>query len=167
MVANSVYCRRHAGIMAAVLALPDEERELPDLDNRAPSLLEYIARRLHASAVQLLQQEGGAHPGSAINVDPMHATMAGTPRVRGWEHRWRLLDQTGPLATVGIRIDEESDSTVQVKVDGNVVHIAQPPWISERGSGSEEGDSARRELFDRDLVGAMTEGLARRHQAGY
>ncbi len=167
MVADSVFCRRHAGVMAAVLALPEEERELPDLDNRAPSLLEYTARRLHASAVQLLQQEGAARPGSAINVDPMHATMAGTPRVRGWEHRWRLLDHTGPLATVGIRVDEDVDSTVQVKVDGNVVYAAQPPWIAERGSWSEEGDSGRRELFDRELVGAMAEGLARRQQFGY
>jgi hypothetical protein len=153
--------------MAAVLALPDEERELPDIDNRAPSLLEYMARRLHAGAVELLQQEGAQRPGSAITVDSLHATMAGTPRVRGWEHRWRLLDHTGPLSTVGLRVDEERDSVVQVKVDGNVVHTAEPPWIAERGTGSEEGDSARRELFDRDLMSAMAEGLQRRHRVGY
>ena len=166
-MANSVYCRRHAGVVAAVLTLPDEEREFPDLDNRAPSLLEYIARRVHPIAVELLQQEGAARPGSTINVDAMHVTMAGTPRVRGWEHRWRLLDHTGPLATVGLRVDEESDGIVQVKVDAIVVYTAEPPWIAERGSGSEEGDSARRELFDRDLVSAMAEGLQRRRQIGY
>ncbi|HXA41515.1 MAG TPA: hypothetical protein VNV65_01240 [Candidatus Solibacter sp.] len=167
LVASSVFCRRHAGVVAAVLTLPEEEREFPDLDNRAPSLLEYIARRVHPNAVELLQQEGAARPGSTINVDAMHVTMAGTPRVRGWEHRWRLLDHTGPLATVGLRVDEESDSIVQVKVDANVVYTAEPPWIAERGSGSEEGDSARRELFDRDLVSAMAEGLQRRRQVGY
>ncbi len=153
--------------MAAVLALPEEERELPDFDNRAPSLLEYMARRLHTGAVQLLQEAGADRPGSAINVDPMHVTMAGTPRTRGWEHRWRLLEHTGPLATVGLRVDEEMDSVVQIKVDGNVVYTAEPPWIAERDTGSEEGDSARRELFDRDLVSAMAEGLRSRHQFRY
>lgn len=166
LVAGGAYCRRHAGVMAAVLTLPEEERELPDLSNRAPSLLEFTARRLHEGAVQLMQAEGATKPGSSIHVDAMHVTMAGTPRVRGWEHRWRLLDNTGPLATVGLRVNEEADSIVQVKVDGNVVHTAQPPWIAERG-GSEEGDVARRELFDRELLGAMAVGLQRRAQFNY
>jgi hypothetical protein len=167
LVADGVYCRRHAGVMAALLTLPEEEREAPDLDNRAPSLLEHVARRLHQAAVQMLQTRGAEYPGSSIVVDALHMTMAGTPRVRGWEHRWRLLDHTGPLATIGIRVDEETDSLVQVKVDGALVHTAEPPWIAVRTTASEEEDAARRLAFEQDLINAMFQSLERRHEFRY
>jgi hypothetical protein len=167
VVGEAVYCRRHAGVMAALLTLPEEDRECPDLDNRAPSLLEHVARRLHQGAVQMLQARGAEYPGSSIVVDALHMAMAGTPRVRGWEHRWRLLDHTGPLATVGIRVDEDTDSLVQVKVDGGVVHTAEPPWIAARTAGSEREDAARRQAYEQELINAMFESLQRRHEFRY
>jgi hypothetical protein len=92
-------------------------------------------------------------------------TMAGTARIRGWEHRWRLLDHTGPLATIGIRVDEDTDSLVQVKVDGAVVHTAEPPWIAARTAGSDEEDAARREAYEQALINAMFESLQRRQES--
>jgi hypothetical protein len=167
VVGDAVYCRRHASVIAALLALPEDDREVPDLDNRAPSLLEYMARRLHSAAVQMLQARGAGSPGSSIMVDAMHMHLAGTPRLRGWEHRWRLLDHTGPLATVGIRIDEETDHLVQVKVDGAVVHSAEPPWIAARAAGSDADDAVHRQAYDQELVNAMFEGLRRRQEMHY
>jgi hypothetical protein len=155
IVDGRVFCRRHAGIMVAILDLPDYERELPDLANRAPSLVEFMARRLHAGVVQLLQAIGAEHPGASIAADGLHATMSGAPRVRGWEHKWRLLDNTGPLATLAVRVDEEADSVVQVRVDGSVVKSAVPPWITEREPASPEADAARREAFDIELLTSM------------
>ena len=162
LVGEVVYCRRHAGVMAVLLTLPEEDRERPDLDKRAPSLLEHVARRLNQPAMQMLQARGAQYPGSSIVVDALHMTMAGTPRVRGWEHRWRLLDHTGPLGTVGIRVDEDTDSLVQVKVDGVVVHTAEPPWIATRTAGSDEEDVARRQAYEQELINAMFESLQRR-----
>jgi hypothetical protein len=167
VVGEAVYCRRHAGVMAALLTLPEEDRGCPDLDNRAPSLLEHVARRLHQGAVQMLQARGAEYPGSSIVVDALHMTMAGTPRVRGWEHRWRLSDHTGPLATVGIRVDEDTDSLVQVKVDGGVVHTAEPPWIAARTTKSVEEDAARRQAYEQELINAMFESLQRRREFRY
>jgi hypothetical protein len=167
MVGEAAYCRRHAGMMAALLTLPEEDRECPDLDNRAASLLEHVARRLHQPAVQMLQARGIESPGSSIVVDALHMTKGGPPRVRGWEHRWRLVDHTGPLATIGLRVDEETDSLVQVKVDGAVVRTAEPPWIAVRVAGSDEEDTARREAYEQELINAMFESLQRRQEFGY
>jgi hypothetical protein len=153
--------------MAALLTLPEDDRELPDLDNRAPSLLEYEARQLHQAAVQMLQARGAQSLGSSIAVDALHLTLAGTPRLRGWEHRWRLFDHTGPLATVGLRVDEDTDSIVQVKVDGGVVHTAEPPWINARVTASEEDDAAMRQAFHQGLINAMFEGLKHRLELHY
>src|ERR1700716_569514 len=155
IVEERVYCRRHAGIMVAILDLPDYEREFPDIENRAPSLVEFMARRLHAGVVQLLQAIGAEHPGASIAADGLHATMSGAPRVRGWEHKWRLFDNTGPLATLAVRVDEEADSIVQVRVDGSVVKTAVPPWITERVAPSPEADVARRDAFDVELLTSM------------
>lgn len=155
IVGDRVFCRRHAGIMVAILDLPEDEREFPDLENRAPSLVEFMARRLHAGAVQLLQAIGAEHPGASIAADGLHATMSGAPRARGWEHKWRLFDNTGPLATLAVRVDEEADSVVQVRVDGSVVKSAVPPWITERVAPSPEADVARRDAFDIELLTSM------------
>jgi hypothetical protein len=157
IVDGRVHCRRHAGIMVAILDLPDYERELPDLANRAPALVEFMARRLHAGMVQLLQAVGAEHPGASIAADGLHATVSGSGahRSRGWEHKWRLYDNTGPLATLAIRVDEEADSVVQVRVDGSVVKSAIPPWITERAAASPEADVARRDAFDTELLTAM------------
>jgi hypothetical protein len=141
--------------MVAILDLPEDEREFPDLENRAPSLVEHMARRLHAGAVQLLQAIGAEHPGASIAADGLHATMSGLPRVRGWEHKWRLYDNSGPLATLAVRVDEDTDSVVQVRVDGSVVRSAVPPWISDREAASPEADAARREEFDIELLTSM------------
>ena len=167
VVGEAFYCRRHAGMMAALLTLPEEDRECPDLDNRAPSLLEHVARRLHQAAVQMLQEMGAEYPGSSIVVDALHVTKGGPPRVRGWEHRWRLLDHTGPLATIGIRVDEDADIVVQVKVDGVVVHTAEPPWIAVRAAASDEEETARRQDYEQELINAMFESLQRRHEFRY
>ena len=167
LVGDAVYCRRHAGVMAALVTLPAEERDPPDLDNRAPSLLEFVARRLHSPAVQMLQARGVTYPGSSIMVDAMHMVMAGTPRIRGWEHRWRLLDHTGPLATIGIRVEEEADNFVQVKVDSSIVHTAEPPWIAVRVAGTDEEEALRRQAFDQELINAMYAGLQARQEFRY
>jgi hypothetical protein len=167
MVGESVYCRRHATVIAALLTVPEDEREVPDLDNRAPSLLEFVARRLHEPAVQMLQARGAGSPGSSIVVDAIHMTMAGTPRIRGWEHRWRLLDHTGPLATIGLRVDEDTDILVQVKVDGAVVHSAEPPWIATRAVASDEAEAAGRLAYEQELINAMFDSLKRRQEFRY
>jgi hypothetical protein len=150
-------------VIAALLTLPEEDRERPDLDNRAPSLLEHVTRRLHEPAVQMLLARGAGSPGSSIVVDAIHMTMAGTPRIRGWEHRWRLLDNTGPLATIAIHVDDETDTLVQVKVNGAVVHSAEPPWIATRGVGSDEEETTRRTAYEQELINAVSESLRHRH----
>jgi hypothetical protein len=150
--------------MVALLLVPEEERALPDLDNRAPSLVEFMAGRLHDAVVNILQATAAAHPGASIGTDGLHVTRAGMPRVRGWQHQWRLFDHTGPLTTVALHVDEETDDLVQARVNGTVVHQAVPPWITQRMAPSEDDDIARREAFDQELLSAIRQALSARQQ---
>ena len=167
IVGTAIYCRRHAGVMVALLSAPEDERDFPDLDNRAPSLVEFMAGRLHAGIVWILEATAAAYPGASIGTDGLHITRSGMPRVRGWQHQWRLFDPTGPLATLALRVDEETDDLVQARVDGSVVHKAVPPWISQRAAPSEEEDVARREAFDDELLSAMWQAISVRSGKHY
>src|ERR1700737_1550074 len=93
IVGTALYCRRPAGVMVALLAAPEEERDFPDLDNRAPSLVEFMARRLHAGVVNILEATAAAYPGASVGTDGLHITRPGMPRQPDWQHRWRLFAQ--------------------------------------------------------------------------
>jgi hypothetical protein len=153
--------------MVALLSVPEEERDFPDLDNRAPSLVEFMARRLHAGIVSILEVTAAAHPGASIGTDGLHITRTGMPRVRGWQHQWRLFDPTGPLTTLALRVDDETDDLVQARVDAVVVYKAVPPWITQRTAQSQDADLARREAFDQELLAAMWQAVSLRNSKAY
>src|SRR6202035_85258 len=52
------YCRRHAGVLRAVGAEVTPQGGLPDIDNRAPSLVSWIARDLDAAVRRVLAGGG-------------------------------------------------------------------------------------------------------------
>lgn len=158
---GAVYCRRHAGVMRALLSVPEEERDPPELDNRAPSLCEWVALSIEAPVMHMLSTMAAQRPGAQVISDGLHLLMSGTPRVRGWEHKWRLFDHTGPLQSLGIRIDEPHDESVLVKVNGRVVFETVPPWVTNRDTPSPEEDSRRRIAFHQALLDAMAEGMRR------
>jgi len=99
VVGRAPYCPRHAGVVRALAHAPEEEREYPDVGNRAPSLCEWMAAALEESVQPLLAHYRAYRPDSSVAPESLTMAPTGTPRVRGWEHRWRLLDHTGPLAT--------------------------------------------------------------------
>ena len=164
-VGGGVFCRRHAGVVRALLSVPEEERDYPELDNRAPSLCEWVSLSIHASVLHVLMAMAAQRPGSSVVSDGLHLVMTGTPRVRGWEHKWRLFDQTGPLQTAGIHIDEPTDTLVQVRVNGKVVYGAVPPWVGASDAASPEEDARRRVEFHQTLIDVMVEHL--RQQVGF
>jgi hypothetical protein len=155
LVQGAVYCRRHLGIVNALLLVPPEEREFPDITNRAPSLSEWMANRLDPSLRALMDRYVSSNPDCRLVVDVLHLVISGVPRVRGWEHKWRLVDHTGPRLTVAIRVEENDDRTVHARVEGHEVAAAVPPWIIERTAASPEEDDRRRQEFDQRLVDAI------------
>ena len=161
---NGVFCRRHAGVVRALLLVPEDEREFPDLDNRAPALCEWIAIHLDGPVTQMLQQFSAGFPGSSMALDGLHLVHTGVPRVRAWEHKWRIVDNTGPLETVGIRVEEPADSLVIVKVNGRVVEQSVPPWITDRMARSPTEEAERRAVYHHTLLMAMYDAIVRQIQ---
>jgi len=154
VVAGEPYCRRHASIIRALEHVPVGERDLPEVDNRAPSLCEWMAARCDGYLGQLMQSLAARHAGSKFTTDGLHLVFSGVPRVHAWEHTWRVVDHTGPLYTVTVRVEETRDDVVIARVNGAAVFDARPPWITERAVAP-EADEARRSAFDSELLGAV------------
>ncbi len=140
------YCRRHAGVVRAVGAEATPSGGLPDVDNRAPSLVSWIARDLDANVRRLLT--GAARSGESVIADEtVHVARDFNRRAR-WEQSWRLVDHTGVILKVTIQVLEENDSLVRVHVGSGVIADGVPPWIVRRAeTGDMETDTAQRQRF--------------------
>ena len=79
------YCRRHAGVMRAVGAEATPQGGLPDVDNRAPSLVNWIARDLDENVRRLLT--GVARPGESVIADETVHVARDFNRKARWEQR--------------------------------------------------------------------------------
>lgn len=155
MMNGAPYCRRHARLHGAIPAgsfLAD--RGLPDVDNRAPSLVNWIGDALDPSLMALL--ESLRRPGTAdeVGTEPVHHVRPADGRLR-WDRAWKLFDHTGILAKVTVEIEEARDPEVDVRVGRQLVVSTVPPWIARRRRGEpaldEAADHAEREQFYRDI----------------
>lgn len=134
---HAFYCRRHAGVVRAVGSQTTPGSGLPDLDNRAPSLVNWIARDLDANVRQLLAASAGR--GESIIADDTVRVVRDFNRNARWEQSWRLVDHTGLILKVTIQVLEENNSLVRVHVGSGVIADGVPPWIVRR---SDDGDMA-------------------------
>jgi len=135
LVDGAFYCRRHAGVVRAVGSVATPGSGLPDLDNRAPSLVHWIARDLDENVRRLLTASAGR--GESVIADETVRVVRDFNRNARWEQSWRLVDHTGLILKVTVQVFEDNDSLVRVHVGSGVIADGVPPWIVRR---SEEGD---------------------------
>ena len=149
--------------MRAISAIPYEEIEPPDLDNRALSLCEWVAADLDADLRRIL--EGLSQGEEAwVYAQPLSLMMQRSLGIRAWARGWTLANQTGVLRKVGIHVDEAEDARVVATADGKEVSSETPPWISDRGTPiSEDAVARRRSEFRQRLITAIDKAL---HQPG-
>lgn len=144
-------CRRHASVM---LAIPEDERlNPPDRDNRAPSLLDWMARDLDPDIRSALDTV--RLPGDHFTTEPAHLAHIGPQRIRAWVRTWKLMDHTGFSHWVAVDVPEVSQTEVAIRVDGVVVARAEPPWIRARRQGitlSPEEDAEERQRFRDGII---------------
>ncbi len=162
-----VYCRRHAGTIAAIGYF--ERSGMPDLDNRAPSLVNWVARDLDAFITDTLV--GVAGPGERFVREPLVSTFPERTGIRRYERTWKLVDHTGVRLVVALFVRGEEDVTVRVRVGATVAAEGIPPWIERRLQGTEVGaatDRSQRDLFYGFLQKHILEGVRREraHEAG-
>jgi hypothetical protein len=162
VVINGVpYCRRHASTVRAIGSLATDPNGLPDLDDRTPSLVNWIARELdgHIRA----QLEAAAREGeSVVTDDTVHLSRDSNRNLR-WERSWRLVEHTGLVLKVGIHVSEENDALVRINVGSEMVADGIPPWIARRRMGEEVDvaiDVAQRQLFFQYLQESITKAVA-------
>jgi hypothetical protein len=152
IVGGLVFCRRHGSTIKAIGENALDIMGWPDIDNRAPSLVNWIARELDDRVRGLLDEviEGEER----ILVDRTVGMAYDQDRRRRWERSWKLVETTGLVMKISISVDEREDALVSVRVGKDTVAQGVPPWIARRHSGEDldpDVDRLRRELFYRFL----------------
>ncbi len=164
-IEDRVYCRRHAGVVSALPSLDDSLAvSLPDLDNRAPSLVGWVSRQIDGDVWRLLLKELSSGSGGQLVADPVTLIFVGIGRQRAWERSWRLDSHVGIALRVSIVVEESDDTVVTVKVGGNAVEQVVPPWIAHRSRGETipaDEDRKEREEFYQRVLDSIERGLGR------
>lgn len=129
------YCRRHADTLQAIGELAAEPNGLPDVNDRAPSLVNWIARDLDQSIRLLLGR--AARGGESVVIDhAVHLVHDHSHRAR-WEQSWRIVEHAGLVLKVSVHITDDNDTLVHVRVGAEKVAYRVPPWITRRCEGVE------------------------------
>jgi hypothetical protein len=151
VVEGRVFCRRHARLVAAVGGQFQMAQALPDLDNRSPSLADYVGDALEPRVLELLW--GLCRPGSndQVAAEPLRVVHPMAGGTRHWDRTWKIFDHTGVIVQVAVEVHEGHDPEVDIKVGRTLVGRAIPPWIDRRRQGlpplSPDEDAAERRRF--------------------
>lgn len=147
-VAGFAYCRRHASTMNAIEGA-ETVAGLPDLDNRAPSLVGWVSRDLEGPIREVLARVAPA-AGATLVADPVRLVITPGGGTRRWAKTWKVVDNASVLNRVSIEVDELDDCQVSARVDSELIGRGVPPWIANRQAGRqvEPGvDAAERAQF--------------------
>jgi hypothetical protein len=142
------YCRRHASTVRAIGPLATDPNGRPDLNDRTPSLVNWISKELdtHIRA----QLEAAALEGESVVADESVHLSRDYNRNLRWERSWRLIENTGLVLKIVISVSEENDALVRINVGSEMVADGIPPWIARRRMGEDVDvaiDVAQRQLF--------------------
>jgi hypothetical protein len=165
-VGGVVYCRRHAGTISAMGA-DTEIGALPELENRGPSLVSWVADEIGPEVEGLLRR--AARGGESVKTESAVKVIFDHKRRRRWERSWKLIEPTGISLKVALTVNEdEDDALIDVRVNSNVIARGVPPWIARRRAGLGVGgqvDKDQRELFHRFFINHIAEEVAAQRTA--
>ena len=140
---------------------PDAAQSLPDLENRAPSLVNWVGSHIDANLRSLLSRYSIAD----ARVVGSWTRPVGSPSRRTWARHWKALSNAGIDLTISLEVSEAEDTIVSACVDEEKVITVEPPWITARQHGLEltkEQDATARSYFYTDLVEALEAKLKAR-----
>lgn len=162
MFNDSAYCRRHASTVAA-LSNGFYQLALPDLDNRAPSLVGWMSGELDAPIRRALRASSLGEETTLV-ADPVRLTSSGASSPRCWARAWKLVDHLGVVHQVSIEVEEDAQAVVAVRVDNDLIGRSVPPWIERRqdvGAVTPDEDAAARTAFNQALAESVRAFLSR------
>jgi len=157
------YCLRHAGVMDAILDAPLSLMCKPDLDNRAPSLVAWVARDIDPALREMLMT--ASNPGDSVITEVIRPLVAADGVGQAWRRGWRIVRDDGSIRLrVGVEVAESRDAEVLVTVQIDSVAAHVPPWITARKRGDVmTPDEARdlRSLYYQFLLGQIATAAAK------
>jgi hypothetical protein len=159
-VSSTRYCRRHANTLQALDTTSGHAVTVPDVTDRAASLVNWIARDLDASIRTSLTQ--AARAGETVVADDYVQLIRNQTREARWERGWRLVDHTGLVLKVTLFVDESDDSVVYIRLGEIIIGSGTPPWIANRSTGSVSDtsiDVAQRRTFYQSIETAISAAL--------
>ncbi|MDX6338740.1 MAG: hypothetical protein QOG05_6080 [Streptosporangiaceae bacterium] len=130
IVFGKVLCRRHARIVTAVGPMW-HSRVLPDLENRAPSLANWVCSQLDGPIRALLARNFGSQTLSVSAVG-----IGVSRRDRMWGTAWKVVSPQGIDLSINAIVSEADPNTVLVMYDGLLFRELAAPWIEAHQTGS-------------------------------
>ncbi len=161
VIEGAPYCRRHASTVRAIGALASDPNGRPDVNDRTPSLVNWISRELDGHIRE--QLEATAKEGESVVADDVVHLSRDSNRNLRWERSWRLVENTGLVLKISINVSEENDALVRIVVGSEMVADGIPPWIARRRVGEDVDvaiDVAQRQLFYRYLQESIAKAVA-------
>ncbi|HWF57129.1 MAG TPA: hypothetical protein VG520_02115 [Candidatus Dormibacteraeota bacterium] len=155
-VAGVAFCRRHASTVTAIEG-SEVIAGLPDLDNRAPSLVGWMGHQLDAPIHELFARLAPGSTASLV-VDPVTLILTPDGNTRRWAKTWKMVDRVAVLNRVSIDVDEGDDCQVSARVDSELIGRGMPPWIEHRQAG-QRVDAATDARERRDFTVAMARSI--------
>jgi len=163
MVGGTVFCRRHAGVVGALTGAEQPGGGMPDIENRAPSLVNWVSRDVGELVQQIVTSHSAELGTDRLVTDPVQLVFLGPERLRVWERAWKLVDHTGWGLRVALEVAEERDTEVAIRVGRNIAARLTPPWIAARRRGEQlapEVDAEQRHEFYRQLTEEVSAAVA-------
>ena len=106
---------------------------LPDLENRAPSLVGWMSGELD-EPIRAALRAAAANADATVVADPVRLITAGTALPRCWGRAWKLVDHLGVVHQVSIEVEEDAQEVVGVRIDNDLIGRSMPPWIERRAT---------------------------------
>ncbi len=148
--------------MQAIGELAKNPSGLPDLSDRGPGLINWIARDLDKDIRTLLART--VRPGESVIVDDTVRLKHDHWRQSRWERSWRIVEHTGPVLAVTVQMAADNKSRIHVRVGAEMVADSVPPWIARRSQGVEVEaaiDISQRQLFYQMLEDNISAAIVR------
>jgi hypothetical protein len=140
---------------------------LPDLDNRAPSLVGWVSRDLDAPMRELVGRIAPSR-GATLVTDPVRPVITPGRSTRRWAKTWKILENSSIVNRVSIEVDEQDDQHVSARVDTELIGEGFPPWISDRLAGRRVDAAtaeAERRVFTSEMVRSIEQVVTGREFA--
>lgn len=161
-VDGSPFCRRHASVIRAVLPTVGtihEIKHLPAVNDRSLSLAALVCKLVDKDLVELLRRHFGSRAGLSVVADVnVRQSWMGRRGEIGWERSWSVMNETGYVTRITIRVTAAKPAVVQVTDNRQLLEMV-PDWIMNRLEGRPT-DAKDRDRFKSRLLGA-TEELVR------